>query len=397
MTDEKMDRTSDGTSIDRDTSSEAEVLSAIRKAVADGTSLTIMANGKPSMQIAARRPLRDLDDETPRDGFVEVREVDLDTVKTLLGLDPVQHGIRHVIEQLAQRSSGHGIRMGCYCEQCTSIKRDMADANRWRTMFPEQPPNDGTWMTPERMAANAKASALSEEAPPVGRGPCSSNPTSDDVSPARLISIASNAGGERATRDEQRSMARELIILRRQRSDNPTRSAWDIRKAALEEARVVAQGNGAGVTAGALEIMIIREERKVSESPVDYPISETVPVAEYKRVLAQRDELAAGVIRDARAPSGQPDELAPLRERMAKGRKKYPNGCTALSLLDEVGEVAHALNKYEPSDRVRDEILDVANVAMRLYLGEIDRGLTIDGLEQRRTDGDPSDSGKVKP
>lgn len=78
------------------------------------------------------------------------------------------------------------------------------------------------------------------------------------------------------------------------------------------------------------------------------------------------------------------DELSPLRERLAKGREKYANGCTVLSLLDEAGEVAHALNKYEPSERVRDEILDVASVAMRLYLGEVDTGLTIDGLEQRR-------------
>lgn len=80
------------------------------------------------------------------------------------------------------------------------------------------------------------------------------------------------------------------------------------------------------------------------------------------------------------------DELAPLRARLAKGRAKYPNGCTAISLLDEAGEVAHALNKYEAADRVRDEILDVASVAMRLYLGEVDTGLTIDGLVQRRTD-----------
>ena len=79
-------------------------------------------------------------------------------------------------------------------------------------------------------------------------------------------------------------------------------------------------------------------------------------------------------------------ELAPLREEMAKGRAKYPNGCTVLSLLDEVGEVAHAVNKYQGVAHVRDELLDVAAVAMRLYLGEIDRGLTIDGLEQRKTD-----------
>lgn len=81
------------------------------------------------------------------------------------------------------------------------------------------------------------------------------------------------------------------------------------------------------------------------------------------------------------------DELAALRERMAKGRKKYPNGCTVLSLIDEAGEVAHTVNKYGSADSVRDELLDTAAVAMRLYLGEIDRGLEIDGLVQRRTEG----------
>lgn len=77
-------------------------------------------------------------------------------------------------------------------------------------------------------------------------------------------------------------------------------------------------------------------------------------------------------------------ELAPLAARIAKGRAKYANGCTVLSLIDEAGEVAHAVNKYEPEDRIRDELLDVAAVAMRLYFGEIDRGLEMDGLVQRR-------------
>lgn len=81
---------------------------------------------------------------------------------------------------------------------------------------------------------------------------------------------------------------------------------------------------------------------------------------------------------------GQTDELAPLSARIAKGRAKYANGCTVLSLIDETGEVAHAVNKYEPADRIRDELLDVAAVAMRLYFGEIDRGLEMDGLVQRR-------------
>lgn len=64
--------------------------------------------------------------------------------------------------------------------------------------------------------------------------------------------------------------------------------------------------------------------------------------------------------------------FAPLFDRVAAGREKYPAGCTLLSLLDEAGEVAHAVNKGEPADRVRAELLDVAAVAMRLYFGEVD-------------------------
>jgi hypothetical protein len=71
-------------------------------------------------------------------------------------------------------------------------------------------------------------------------------------------------------------------------------------------------------------------------------------------------------------PRTSPEELAPLAARIAKGRAKYPTGCTLLSLLDEAGEVAHAVNKRESHERVRDELLDVAAVAMRLYFGEID-------------------------
>lgn len=61
-----------------------------------------------------------------------------------------------------------------------------------------------------------------------------------------------------------------------------------------------------------------------------------------------------------------------LAKRMAKGREKYPLGCTVASLLDEAGEFTHAVNKEEGRVRLRDELLDVAAVAMRLYLGEVD-------------------------
>lgn len=93
-----------------------------------------------------------------------------------------------------------------------------------------------------------------------------------------------------------------------------------------------------------------------------------------------------GSLESAATPSSSPipSELFPLAVRIEKGRQKYPNGCTVLSLLDEAGEVAHAVNKYEAEARIREELLDVAVVAMRLYFGEIDRGLEIDGLVQRR-------------
>lgn len=98
------------------------------------------------------------------------------------------------------------------------------------------------------------------------------------------------------------------------------------------------------------------------------------------RALHDLDTLAAEVERLK--------EFLPLVERLAKGRAKYPSGCTLLSLIDEAGEVAHAVNKYESVERVREELLDVAAVAMRLYLGEIDRGLEMDGLVQRRRTSD---------
>lgn len=71
-----------------------------------------------------------------------------------------------------------------------------------------------------------------------------------------------------------------------------------------------------------------------------------------------------------------------LAIRLEKGRRKYPEGCTALSLWDEAGEVAHALNKRETEERVREEILDAAVVAIRLYLGEIDTESVLVGLKQ---------------
>lgn len=71
-----------------------------------------------------------------------------------------------------------------------------------------------------------------------------------------------------------------------------------------------------------------------------------------------------------------------LMQRMNASRAKYPDGCTVLSLIDECGEVMHAINKYEDLETVCNEILDTAAVAMRLYLGEVDKTRVIDGLCQ---------------
>jgi len=74
----------------------------------------------------------------------------------------------------------------------------------------------------------------------------------------------------------------------------------------------------------------------------------------------------------------------PLLDRIEKGRAKYPNGCTLLSLQDELGEVVHAVNKDEGVSRVRDELLDVAAVAMRMYHGELDQDQVVAGLTKEQ-------------
>lgn len=82
-------------------------------------------------------------------------------------------------------------------------------------------------------------------------------------------------------------------------------------------------------------------------------------------------------------------ELSPLGQRIEKGRAKYPTGCTALSLIDETGEFAHAINKRESAERIRDELLDVAAVAMRLFFGEVDTASVLEGLVQLRVAAKP--------
>ncbi len=61
--------------------------------------------------------------------------------------------------------------------------------------------------------------------------------------------------------------------------------------------------------------------------------------------------------------------LGALTDRIATARMKHPKGPNLRSLMEEVGEVASAMRRETP-ERVRDELLDVATVAMRLAFGE---------------------------
>ena len=90
----------------------------------------------------------------------------------------------------------------------------------------------------------------------------------------------------------------------------------------------------------------------------------------------------AQVLAFAETLNKERDYFTALLAHVAKGREKYPEGCTALSLADECGEFIHALNKRESVQRVREELLDVAGVAMRLYLGEVDEESVLKGLLQ---------------
>ena len=76
-------------------------------------------------------------------------------------------------------------------------------------------------------------------------------------------------------------------------------------------------------------------------------------------------------------------QLSPLLERLEKSRKKYPEGCTHLSLIDECGEFAHAINKNESLERVKEEALDTASVAMRIYFDEWDYEKVVIGGEKK--------------
>lgn len=135
-------------------------------------------------------------------------------------------------------------------------------------------------------------------------------------------------------------------------------------------------------------ILTAKSVRDIASSRLEFPPGQIrVALVQLRAIRVERGwyQEANRDFREANDALKRANELGPLAERIARGRAKYANGCTVLSLLDEAGEVAHAVNKYESADRIREELLDVAAVAMRLYFGEIDRGLEIDGLVQRRT------------
>jgi len=62
-------------------------------------------------------------------------------------------------------------------------------------------------------------------------------------------------------------------------------------------------------------------------------------------------------------------EIDALVVALARGRSLHPKGCYVYALVEEVGEVARAIRR-EGLARVREELLDTAVVAMRLFLGE---------------------------
>lgn len=72
--------------------------------------------------------------------------------------------------------------------------------------------------------------------------------------------------------------------------------------------------------------------------------------------------------RAERAP-GMRDALVELCSAIERARDRHPEGSNLAALISEVGEVATAMLRESPS-RIRSELLDVAVVAVRLWLGE---------------------------
>lgn len=77
--------------------------------------------------------------------------------------------------------------------------------------------------------------------------------------------------------------------------------------------------------------------------------------------------------RELRAAQSRATEwMLALEDRLRHARAKHPEGSHLAALVCEVTEVAHALEKETPA-RVRDELLDVATCALRMWLGETRR------------------------
>lgn len=70
------------------------------------------------------------------------------------------------------------------------------------------------------------------------------------------------------------------------------------------------------------------------------------------------------------ARRGDESAFLALAWNMTRARAKHPMGPDGMrSLAEELGEVAHAIRR-EGLDRAREELLDLATVSMRLYVGE---------------------------
>ncbi len=97
------------------------------------------------------------------------------------------------------------------------------------------------------------------------------------------------------------------------------------------------------------------------------------------KVIEERDEAradAAGYLSALKRMTDRYESLVSdraammaLTDRIGHARRKHPEGASLGALGDEVREVGYAL-VHEGPIRMRDELLDVATVAMRLYLGE---------------------------
>lgn len=63
-----------------------------------------------------------------------------------------------------------------------------------------------------------------------------------------------------------------------------------------------------------------------------------------------------------------------LAARLDHAKAKHPEGPTFAALIEEVGEVARVLDDPSKRDEYRSELLDVATVAIRLWMKENENG-----------------------